>query len=142
MADAATPGRFRGYAAVFDVPDRGRDVIRSGAFAQTLKGRSRFDIPLLWQHDAGEPIGLIRSIGEDARGLMIDAQLSLDSHRGREAWALIRDGAVSGLSIGYRPSDASPIPKQNLRELRKVELVEVSVVSMPMQPLARVTAIL
>ncbi len=142
MTKPNLPGRFSGYAAIFDVPDKGRDVIRAGAFAQSLQNRSRYDVPLLWQHDQQEPVGIIEALREDARGLYISAKLSLDSHRGADAYALIKDGALTGLSIGYRAREARPLPRSNLRELRSVELVEISLVSLPMQPLARLTAVL
>jgi uncharacterized protein len=135
MTDQAQPGRFRGYAAIFDVPDKGRDIIRPGAFASTLES----DVPLLWQHDVREPIGRILRMREDSRGLMVEARLSLECQRGRDAWALMRDGALSGLSIGYRARDARPLPRRALRELNALELIEVSLVTLPMQPLARVT---
>jgi uncharacterized protein len=142
MTHSDTPGRFSGYAAIFDVPDKGRDIIRAGAFAHSLQSRSRYDVPLLWQHDQQEPVGIIESLREDARGLHITAKLSLDSNRGRDAYALIKDGALSGLSIGYRARAAKPVPGRNLRELQEVELIEISLVTLPMQPLARLTSLL
>jgi uncharacterized protein len=141
MTELDTPGRFSGYAAIFDVPDKGRDVIRAGAFADTLDTRSRYDVPLLWQHDIQEPIGVIEAMREDARGLHITARLSLESSRGRDAYALMKDGALTGLSIGYRARDSQPISRSNLRELRRIDLIEISLVSLPMQPLARLTAV-
>jgi uncharacterized protein len=141
MIDTKTAGRFSGYAAIFDVPDSGRDIIRAGAFSKSLHMRSRFDVPLLWQHDQCEPIGIIEQLREDDRGLHITAKLSLDSARGKDAYALMKDGAISGLSIGYRARDARPMPRSSLRELRSVDLIEISLVSLPMQPLARLTAV-
>jgi uncharacterized protein len=141
MIDGPKPGRFSGYAAIFDVPDKGRDIIRAGAFADSLKQRARYDVPLLWQHDQQEPIGVIEVLREDARGLHISARLSLDSARGKDAYALIKDGALSGLSIGYRAKEARPVARSNMRELRVVDLIEISLVSLPMQPLARLTFI-
>lgn len=120
------PLRFAGYAAVFDRIDRGGDVVRSGAF-----GTAR-PVPLLWQH-GGAPVGAIETIGEDARGLRVigrvdDARLA----------GLVRSGAVSGLSFGYRVRGAK---QGRVRELTAIELVEVSLVAQPMQPLARVHAV-
>jgi uncharacterized protein len=141
MTDVNQPGRFSGYAAIFDVPDKGRDIIRAGAFAQSLRARSRFDVPLLWQHDQQEPIGIIEQLREDDRGLHITAKLSLDSARGKDAYALMKDGAITGLSIGYRAREAAPLPRSQMRELRNVDLIEISLVSLPMQPLARLTSV-
>ena len=127
--------RFAGYAAVFGRPDRGGDVVRAGAFARTLKGRG--SVPLLWQHDAARPIGRIEYLREDRRGLRVIARLS-EGRAGREAAALLKEGAVRGLSFGYRVREAHGDAP---RELADLDLVEVSLVSLPMQPRARVHAV-
>ena len=128
--------RFAGYAAVFDRPDRGGDVVRAGAFARSLKARADA-VPLLWQHEAGKPVGRIEYLKEDKRGLRVIGRLS-DSVAGREAAALLGDGAVSGLSFGYRVRGARD---GNPRELTDLELVEISLVTFPMQPRSRVHAL-
>jgi hypothetical protein len=128
--------RFAGYAAVFGHADRGGDVVRAGAFARTLKGGTS-GVPLLWQHDAARPIGRIEYLKEDKRGLRVIARLS-ESKAGREAAALLKDGAVRGLSFGYRVREAAG---EAPRELKDLELVEVSLVTLPMQPRARVHAV-
>ncbi|MDB5685371.1 MAG: putative prohead protease [Sphingomonas bacterium] len=129
--------RFAGYAAVFDRTDRGGDVVRRGAFARAVAdGAGR--VPLLWQHRAGEPIGRIETIAEDERGLRVIARLSPQSAAGREAAALLKDGAVGGLSFGYRVRAARP---GAVRELTDLDLIEISLVTFPMQPLARVHAL-
>jgi hypothetical protein len=119
--------RFAGYAAVFDRVDRGGDVVRSGAFGTPGA------VPLLWQH-GGAPVGMIEAIGEDARGLRVIGNVE-DARLAR----LIRVGAVSGLSFGYRVTAASRTGR--VRELTALDLVEVSLVAQPMQPLARVHAV-
>ncbi len=128
--------RFAGYAAVFDRPDRGGDVVRAGAFARALK-RGASAVPLLWQHEAGKPIGRIEHLSEDRRGLRVIASLS-ESANGREAAGLLGEGAVTGLSFGYRVREAQGAAP---RELIDLDLVEVSLVTLPMQPKARVHAI-
>ncbi|HZF95781.1 MAG TPA: HK97 family phage prohead protease [Allosphingosinicella sp.] len=128
--------RFAGYAAVFDRPDRGGDVVRPGAFARALK-RGAGAVPLLWQHEAGKPIGRIEHLSEDKRGLRVIASLSGGAN-GREAAGLLGEGAVTGLSFGYRVREAQGAAP---RELIDLELVEVSLVTLPMQPKARVHAI-
>jgi HK97 family phage prohead protease len=129
--------RFAGYAAVFDRADRGGDVVRRGAFARALaSGADR--VPLLWQHRTGEPIGRIERLAEDERGLRVIARLSPQSTAGREAAALLKDGAVGGLSFGYRVRDATA---GAVRELTDLDLIEISLVTFPMQPLARVHAV-
>ena len=128
--------RFAGYAAVFDRPDGGGDVVKAGAFARSL-GRGHAAVPLLWQHDARRPIGRIEYLKEDRRGLRVIARLSASS-AGREAAALLGEGAVAGLSFGYRVREAKG---ERPRELTDLDLVEVSLVTFPMQPRARVHAI-
>ena len=119
--------RFAGYAAIFGRVDRGGDVIRAGAFARSL---SKGTVPLLWQHDAARPIGRIEYLKEDRRGLRVIGRL-VD----RRAAALLKARAVSGLSFGYRVREAKG---EGPRELIDLDLVEVSLVTLPMQPKARV----
>ncbi|HEX8261703.1 MAG TPA: HK97 family phage prohead protease [Allosphingosinicella sp.] len=128
--------RFAGYAAVFDRPDRGGDVVRPGAFARSLKRRARA-VPLLWQHDVRRPVGRVEYLKEDRRGLRVIARLS-DGEAGRVAAALLEAGQVAGLSFGYWVRTASG---QAPRLLTEVDLVEISLVTVPMQPGARVHAL-
>ncbi|UZK71086.1 HK97 family phage prohead protease [Sphingomonas sp. S1-29] len=116
--------RFSGYAAVFDCPDRGGDVVRRGAFAGAGA------VPLLWEH--GAIVGRIEAVAEDGRGLRV-AGVVEDAR----AAALVAAGALTGLSFGYR---ARAVRHGVYRELLAVELVEVSLVAQPMQRLARVDA--
>jgi HK97 family phage prohead protease len=128
--------RFAGYAAIFGRPDRGGDLIRAGAFTRSLK-RGAGAVPLLWQHAPGRPIGRVEYLKEDGRGLRVIGRLS-GGAAGREAAALLKDGAVSGLSFGYRVREAQG---EAPRELIELELVEISLVTLPMQPRARVHAL-
>lgn len=129
--------RFAGYAAIFDRVDRGGDVVRPGAFARAVTAGPA-GVPLLWQHDPAKPIGRIDHLAEDARGLRVIGWLSGGSEQAREAAALLRDGAVRGLSFGYRVRGSI---KRTNRELTDLDLVEVSLVTFPMQPKARVHAV-
>ena len=126
--------RFAGYAALFDRPDKGGDVIRRGAFAGCV-GKA---VPLLWQHQAGAVIGRVEHLSEDSRGLRVIAELG-DGADARRAAGLLSGGKVDGLSFGYRVRSAAG--NGPYRELREVELVEVSLVADPMQPKARVHAV-
>ena len=128
--------RFAGYAAIFDRPDRGGDVVRPGAFERSLK-RGFASVPLLWQHEPSRPIGRIEYLKEDKRGLRVIARLSAGA-AGREAASLLKEGAVRGLSFGYRVRAAAG---EAPRELTELELVEISLVTLPMQPKARVHAV-
>lgn len=129
--------RLAGYASIFDVIDSARDIVRKGAFARSLAARTA--IPFLWQHDPAKPIGTIEALAEDDRGLRIIARLSPNSKRAQEAQALVRDGAIDGLSFGYRVRKARTQTGGG-RELLDVDLVEISLVTFPMQPRARVDA--
>ena len=108
------------------------DTIRRGAFARTLAER-REPIPLYWQHSPDRRIGWVDRIGEDTRGLRIVAQI--DQPQGRAA-KLLRTHAVSGLSFGYRARRFRQTPGG--RELAEIDLFEVSVVTHPLQPQARI----
>jgi HK97 family phage prohead protease len=128
--------RFAGYAAVFDRLDRGGDVVRAGAFARSLE-RGAGGVPLLWQHDPARPVGRIEYLREDKRGLRVIARLS-GGAAGRAAAALLGAGKMAGLSFGYRVRKSSG---SKPRALEDVELVEISLVTAPMQPRARVHAV-
>lgn len=133
VSDLGEGVRFAGYAAVFDRMDHGGDVVRPGAFAGVAAG-----VPLLWQHSPGDAIGTVERVEEDARGLRVIGHVSGRTSAGRAAARALKDRTVDGLSFGYRvraARGASP------RELLALELVEVSVVTHPMQPLARVIAV-
>ena len=126
-----------GYASLFGKPDQGGDTVEVGAYAASLaKGRK---IKMLWQHDPAQPIGVWDEVREDARGLWVKGRLLTDVARGREAASLIGAGAIDGLSIGYRTVKARKDDKGG-RILSELELWEVSLVTFPMLPDARVAA--
>lgn len=126
--------RFAGYAAIFDRVDRGGDVVRRGAFAGVAGRRA----PLLWQHRPDMPIGYVETLAEDARGLRVVGRVSARTAAGRQAAAMLKAGALNGLSFGYRVKAAAGVRP---RELKALELVEVSLVTHPMQPGARVEVV-
>ncbi len=130
-------GTFEGYASLFGIADLGKDVTMPGAFAECLKRRGAQGVRMLWQHDASEPIGRWLSISEDARGLRVCGRLNLSVARAREIHALMREGAIDGLSIGYRVERARK-ERGGLRRLEKLDLWEISIVTFPMLPGARV----
>jgi uncharacterized protein len=137
-------GEFVGYASTFGgPPDSFGDIVVNGAFAASLaKHAERKTAPaLLWSHDAREPIGKITKLSEDANGLRLEGRLSLDTQRGREAHALMKDGALS-MSIGFRlGTDGSRFDESGVRVLTKIDLWEVSVVAMPANPSAQITEV-
>ncbi len=133
--------RIAGYASLFGVTDQGGDVVLSGAYRKSLD-RLRADgrqVKMLWQHDPAQPIGVWDEIREDGRGLWVRGRILAEVEKGREAAALIAAGAIDGLSIGYRTITAEKDAKGQ-RLLREVELWEVSLVTFPMLPQARVGA--
>lgn len=129
-------GHFTGYASLFGVPDLGRDTVALGAFAASLARRGAAGVRMLWQHDPAEPIGTWLSLVEDARGLRVAGRLNLAVQRAREIDALMRDRALDGLSIGFRVVRA--VPERGGRRLLAVDLWEVSLVTFPLQPDARI----
>jgi len=134
-------GTFEGYASLFDLEDLGRDVVRRGAFQKSLKSRRPSDVKMLFQHDAAQPIGVWERLHEDARGLYARGRLTTDVAKAREVLALMRSGAVDGLSIGFRAVRSSRDRKSGTRILHHIDLWEISVVTFPMQPQARVAAV-
>lgn len=121
--------RIAGYAAIFDRLDKGGDIIRKGAFDAL-----NLNIPLLWQHDPNSPIGSIDYMQVDKRGLRVIA--SLASHeKANDAAKMLNNGAVTGLSFGYRVQHSRG---SKPRELLALDVAEISLVTFPMQPLARV----
>ncbi len=128
--------RFEGYASIFDVADQSNDEVAPGAFAASLAARGRA-IKLLWQHDPAQPIGVWTSLAEDTRGLHARGRLLTELRMGAEAAALLRAGAIDGLSIGYRTIRAAKLPNGG-RRLKEIDLWEVSLVTFPMLPEARV----
>ena len=126
---------IEGYASLFDAVDQGNDVVARGAYAASLAKRS--GVKMLWQHDPAQPIGIWDEIHEDDRGLWVKGRILTDVEKGREAAALIAAGAIDGLSIGYRTVKSTKI-NHGQRLLTEVELWEVSLVTFPMLPEARV----
>ncbi len=132
-------GEFDGYASLFGVPDLGRDVVASGAFGDSLQSRGgAAGIRLLWQQDPAQPLGVWTDIRQDQRGLYVRGALNLSVARGRELFALMQQGAVAGLSIGYRTRKAHADARQRLRILTRIDFWEVSLVTFPLLPSARV----
>lgn len=143
-ATAAEAGKFTGYGSVFGVVDSYNEIVAPGAFAESLaeiekKGRP---VPVLWQHRSGEPIGIYKSLREDDTGLAVEGLLAIDKvPRADEAYALLQMGAVSGLSIGYFVREDSFDQKTKVRTLKRLDLVEVSLVTFPANDDARVDTI-
>lgn len=132
MSAPRTALRFAGYAALFDIADAARDTIRRGAFTRSLAEREGL-LPLYWQHRPDHPIGVIEQIAEDARGLRVIARIDRPDSR---AAHLLAAGKVDGLSFGFRTRAARQ--SEAGRELIDIDLFEVSLVTHPLHPMARV----
>ncbi|MFY7761005.1 phage major capsid protein [Aquidulcibacter sp.] len=134
-------GTITGYASPFGgEPDSYGDIIAKGAFAKSLANHKADNTnPLmLWQHNQAEPIGVWLDVHEDAYGLAVKGRLILDTQRGREAYALLKAGALNGLSIGFRTIDFDRRAGGG-RVLKTIDLIEISPVSVPAASRARIT---
>jgi phage head maturation protease len=119
-------GSFSGYASRFNVVDLGRDLVLPGAFAESVARRSARGIKMLFQHDPAEPIGVWLEVREDAHGLFARGRILPE---------------IDGLSIGFRAVEGRTDPKSGVRKLTRIDLWEISVVTFPMLPEARVSAV-
>lgn len=133
-------GLIEGYASLFGVADLGRDVVERGAFRDSLAARGAAGIRMLWQHDPAEPVGRWLSVREDARGLLVRGRLNPAVRRAREIAALVGEGALDGLSIGFRVVEARK-GAGGIRRLLRLDLWEISIVTFPMLPGARLGAV-
>ena len=137
----ALDGTIRGYASLFDQIDLGSDRVRRGAFNMSLAKRGAGQIRKLFQHDPDRPIGRWTRIEEDERGLCGEGRINQDTALGRETLALVRGGALEGLSIGFKTVRATRPTVSGVRTLLEVDLWEVSVVTFPMLPDARIDTV-
>ena len=138
---AGDDGTVEGYGSVFGVRDNYDDVIAKGAFIQSLKDhKAAGTMPaMLWQHDADKPIGVWTEMVEDEKGLRIKGQLAMETVKGKEAHALLKMGALNGLSIGFMSKEWAYDRDTEVRTLTAIDLWEVSLVTFPANQKARVT---
>lgn len=140
---AAEDGTIEGYGSVFGNPDSYDDVIAPGAFAASIaEHKAAGTMPaMLWQHDCDDLIGVWTEMSEDANGLRLKGRLCLDVAQGKEAHALLKMGAINGLSIGFMSKQWSYDQETEIRTLTEIELWEVSLVTFPANKKARVTQV-
>ena len=134
-------GTFSGYASLFGAVDLGKDMVERGAFAKSLRTRGAAGIRMLFQHDPNEPIGAWLEIREDQRGLFVKGKLAKGVAKARETLELMREGALDGLSIGFRTIRAKSESASGVRRILEADLWEISIVTFPMLPGARVHAV-
>lgn len=134
-------GVFTGYASVFGELDQQNEIVAKGAFARSLQQwRQQNNVPaMLWMHDPTQPIGIWQSVREDANGLRVEGRLALRTQKGMEAYELLKMGALTGLSIGYRVISSRIDAKRKARVLTDVDLFEISLVTFPANEAARVS---
>ena len=135
MSDLA----IEGYASLFWARDFNDDVVASGAFAASLAKTPPGRVKMLNQHDVSAPIGVWDAVEEDASGLYVRGRILGASPQGRLAAALVQAGALDGLSIGFRAVKARKDGSGRLRVLTEIDLWEVSLVTFPMLPGARLS---
>ena len=143
--DSVTPdGYFEGYASTFGgEPDKGGDVVAKGCFTETLKksgGGSA--VAMLWSHDTRQPIGVWHSFLEDEKGLFCKGMVHPDARpEGIPVHGIMRMGGIKGLSMGYKTVEATRDEKKGVRTLHRVDLLEVSPVTFPMNVHASITSV-
>lgn len=137
-------GSFEGYGSVFGVVDSYQEIVAPDAFAESLAELAAKNrrVPVLWQHRSDQPIGVYSDLTEDETGLFVKGKLLIDEvGQAKEAHALMKAGAVTGLSIGYWVRESTYDEKTGIRTLTKLDLVEVSLVTFPANDDARVEAV-
>lgn len=140
----ADDGLFEGYASIFGVVDAGRDVVVPGAFSESLSAHRKAGTSpkMLWQHNPSEPLGVWRRIDEDATGLHVEGKLLTgEIRRAAEVHALMKAGALDGLSIGYSVVESTRDERSGVRTLVKLDLWEASIVAFPMNEAARIASV-
>lgn len=143
QANIQADGTFRGYGSVFGTVDSYQEIVVAGAFSKSLKAwAARGSMPaLLWQHDSAQPIGIYTSMSEDKHGLLVEGQLALETVKGKEAYALLKMGALNGLSIGYVATEWTTNSKSGITALDVIDLWEVSLVTFPANSDARIDVV-
>ncbi len=134
-------GHIEGYASVFNVVDEQGDNVIPGAFKKAIeKFKSTNKMPkMLWQHDTKKPIGVWEEIEETEHGLFVKGRILLDLKYGREAWSLLKNKAIDGLSIGYKTTKRARGKNSSL--LNDIDLLEISIVTFPACPDASVETV-
>ncbi|MCX8641679.1 MULTISPECIES: HK97 family phage prohead protease [unclassified Gilliamella] len=135
-------GEFEGYGSVFGVKDSYDDIVIKGAFAESLKRwNEKKRMPaLLWQHNTQEPIGIYKEIFEDDQGLVVKGQLLIDDDPlAKRAYAHLKAGSITGLSIGYVLKDWEYNHEKEAFMLKEIDLWEISLVTFPANDEARIS---
>ena len=142
IKDVGEDGTFTGLASTFGgKPDSYGDTIANGAFVDTIAkgGYGGNGIKMLWQHDRSKPIGVWTEMVETKRGLQVKGQLAINTSLGRDAYELLKIGAINAMSIGFDSVEAEDTKTGRL--FKKVELYEISLVTFPANTGAKISAV-
>ena len=137
-------GIFTGYGSIFGNEDQGSDIMQKGAFTKSLENRPAGKVKLLYQHKTDEPIGIFEDMYEDSKGLFVKGKLAMGTQKGREAYELLKMGALDGMSIGFRADPEKQGYNENkrgVRTLKEVDLMEISLVTFPMNESALIETV-
>jgi len=137
-------GIFTGYGSIFGNEDQGSDIMQKGAFTKSLEARPARKVKLLYQHKTDEPIGIFEDMYEDSKGLFVKGKLAMGTQKGREAYELLKMGALDGMSIGFRADPEKQgynESKRGTRTLKEVDLMEISLVTFPMNESALIETV-
>ena len=137
-------GIFTGYGSIFGNEDQGNDIMQKGAFTKSLVNRPVSKVKMLYQHKTDEPIGVFTDMYEDSKGLFVKGQLAMGTQKGREAYELLKMGALDGMSIGFRADPEKQgynESKRGTRTLKEVDLMEISLVTFPMNESALIETV-
>lgn len=141
LKEVSDSGEFEGYASKFGDRDQGGDTVVRGAFTNSLRSRGPKGVKMLWQHDPSHPIGMWEKIEEDSKGLYVKGRLLTSVQKAKETYELMKAGIIDGLSIGYRTIKALRDDQTGFRDLKEVDLWEISLVTFPMLTSATVTSV-
>ena len=141
LKEVSEEGVFEGYASKFGDRDQGGDTVMKGAFKNSLSQRKAKGVKMLWQHDPSYPIGVWDEIKEDATGLLVRGRLLTTVQKAKETYELMKAGVIDGLSIGYRTIKSLRDDATGFRQLKEVDLWEISLVTFPMLTSATVTSV-
>ncbi len=137
-------GIFTGYGSIFGNEDQGNDIMQKGAFTKSLVNRPVSKVKMLYQHKTDEPIGVFTDMYEDSKGLFVKGQLAMGTQKGREAYELLKMGALDGMSIGFKADPEKQGYNENkrgVRTLKEVDLMEISLVTFPMNESALIETV-
>ncbi len=141
LKSADEAGMFEGYASTFGNKDQGGDIVERGAFAKAIKARGPKGVKMLADHDPKQRVGIWEEMREDDQGLYVRGRLLTEKSNGKDAYIDLKSGALDGLSIGGRTMSDAIDGRKRARIIKEFDLYEISLVSFPMNEMARVSSV-